>query len=291
MEAIMEYNEDFVSHAYLIKHQSVYSSLKTAEKKAAEYCLNNPGRVVNAAISDIASEAGCSEATLVRFARRMGYSGFPELRMMIMNRSVDRIYPYEVVAKQDTISSIVEKVFQASIQALIDTRMMLVTKEIQRTVDSLSRAGNIVFCGAGDANLVAMSGFQKFARLGFQAEFALDFDTQLLHASQLKKGDVLFCISHSGRTKSLLTLQKIARKNEATIVSITNFPSSPVAKASDIVLLTATYTQNAMGEGMTKRVAELCILEAIYVAVYADEEKKKQRTLQRADQALLLNKA
>jgi len=287
----MEYHEDLVSHAYLVKHQSVYSSLKTAEKKAAEYCLKNPGRVVSAAISDIASGADCSEATLVRFARRMGYSGFPELRMMIMNRSADRIFPYEVIARHDTISSIVEKVFQASIQALIDTRMMLAAEEVQKAVDALSHSGKIMFCGAGDANLVAMSGFQKFARLGFHAEFTLDFDTQLLHVSQLKKGDVLFCISHSGRTKNLLTIQKIAKGNEATIISMTNFPSSPIAKASDIILLTATFTQNLIGEVMTKRVAELCILEAIYVAVFAGVDEEKQRTLRQTDQALLLNKA
>ena len=60
--------------------QAVYTSLKRAERKGADFLLRRPDRVGALLIGDFASEAGCSEPTVVRLAKRLGYEGYPDLR-------------------------------------------------------------------------------------------------------------------------------------------------------------------------------------------------------------------
>ena len=53
----------------------------------------------------------------------------------------------------------------------------------------------------------------------------------------------------------------------ATTIAVTNFPLSPVAEVADHVLLTAAFAESGVGELMAHRVAQLCVLEALWVGV------------------------
>lgn len=48
-----EYSEN-ISHSCLIKFQSVYDDLKSAERKAADFCLSMPEYVNTATIGEVA---------------------------------------------------------------------------------------------------------------------------------------------------------------------------------------------------------------------------------------------
>ena len=81
-----------ISHACLIKFHFIYDNLKSAERKAADFCLSNPSDVATLTISEVAERSGCSEATLVRLARRLGYTGYPELRASIRAKEYEDIF-------------------------------------------------------------------------------------------------------------------------------------------------------------------------------------------------------
>ena len=162
--------------------------------------------------------------------------------------------------------------------------------EYKKAVDAILNAGKIIFCGVGDAASVAQSGFQKFIRIGVNAQVSSDQDIQLINASHLSKGDILLAISHSGKTKSIIELVKYAKITGATIICITNYPLSSLAKISDIVLLTAVFIEQIKGEVMSKRVAELCILESLFVNVLIKQSDRFLGDLTRSNTALKINK-
>jgi len=68
-----------IPHNCALKLQAVYGKLKTAEKKAADFILQNPDAIFGLSIVEFAERAGCSEATIVRLSKRIGYEGYPEL--------------------------------------------------------------------------------------------------------------------------------------------------------------------------------------------------------------------
>ncbi|MEW6695773.1 MAG: MurR/RpiR family transcriptional regulator [Bacillota bacterium] len=254
-----------IPHSCLVRLQATYDSLKSAEKKAADLLLEHPDFFAGASIVEAAREAGCSEATLVRLARRLGYGGYPELKAHLIEGKKGSPMLYSDITDEDDYNTILIKVFQASIQALKDTMNLLDREEYKRAVDCLCHAGKIVILGVGDAAAVARSGYQKFIRAGLNVQMSADLDQQLITVSHLSKEDVVIAVSHSGRTKSLLDVVKQAKATGATVIAITNYPVSPLTKNSDIVLLTAAFAQHMIGEIMSKRITELCLLESLFI--------------------------
>ncbi len=286
-----ERSMELIPHSCLVKLQAIYDSLKTAEKKAADLLLEKPEFFSAATIVEAAEAAGCSEATLVRLARKLGYGGYPELKAHLTRKKDENpTVLYAGITDDDDYDSVTEKVFQASIQALKDTLNIIHKTEYKKAVEAIAGAGRIVLCGVGDAANVAFSGFQKFIRVGAVVHASADPDIQLIAASHLSRGDVILAISHSGKTKSVVDVVKYSKVTGATVICITNYPVSPLAKNSDIVLLTAAFTEHVKGEVMSKRVAELCLLESLFVNVLLKKKDQFIDGLQRSNNALEVNK-
>ena len=85
-------------------------------------------------------------------------------------------------------------------------------------------------------------------------------------------------------------MAKYAKFRGATILVITNYPLSPIAKMADIVLLTATFIPNMFGEIMTKRIPELCLLETLYVNTVMRSGREACDSLSNATKAISINK-
>jgi len=282
---------EVIPHSCLVKLQAIYDTLKSAEKKAADLLLQEPKFFSESSIVEAAEAAGCSEATIVRLSKKLGYSGYPELKAHLVQGNGDRpMELYAGITEEDTYESVVHKVFQASIQALTDTMNIIDKGEYQRAVEAIVNSRKMVLCGVGDAANVALSGYQKFIRAGMNVQASHDPDVQLIAASHLTKGDVIIAISYSGRTKSIVDLVKYSKVTGATTICITNYPLSPLAKNSDIILLTAAFTEPLKGEVVSKRVTELCLMESLFINVLLKKKEQFTKGLNKSSNALEMNK-
>jgi DNA-binding MurR/RpiR family transcriptional regulator len=225
-------------------------------------------------------------------AKKLGYSGFPTLKedFYSWSREQEGEYGYRGVTSHDGVGEVVEKIFAATVDAINDTLKVLDEYEYQRTLEAILASNKILFCGVGDGALVAIEAYQRFVRIGMHCEASEDPDMQLIMSSHLKKGDLLFAISHSGKSKSVVNAVKEAKKSEATVVAVTNYPFSPLAKRADIILLTAAFSQHVTGEVISKRVAELCIIESLYVNYMILKGESVLKQLTRANEAVQVNK-
>ena len=52
-----------------------YNQIFMAERKVADFVLENPERAVNANVSELANLSGVSDATVIRFCKRIGFQG------------------------------------------------------------------------------------------------------------------------------------------------------------------------------------------------------------------------
>ena len=57
------------------KIRSAYVTLPSAERKVADFILDNPDRAMRMVINEIAEAAGVSVPSVTRLARRLGYKG------------------------------------------------------------------------------------------------------------------------------------------------------------------------------------------------------------------------
>ncbi len=279
-----------VSHGCLIKFQFIYRNLKSAERRAADFCLQHPEDIAKLTISEVAQKVGCSEATLVRLARHLGYNGYPDLRADILRGEHEDVSHYVVDSSSDEIEAVAENLFNLCILYLQDSIHATDKDALKAAAHLLHEAKRLVFAATGDAHFVAASGAQKFTRLGYIATASTDFDSQLLALSQMSSDDVLVCISHSGRTRTVCDLAKIAHDRGIKVISITNFPVSQLAKSSDIILLTASFAYDMMDEVIAKRVPALCLLDSLYIYLLMKVKQKNPAQLENTNAFLRMNK-
>jgi DNA-binding MurR/RpiR family transcriptional regulator len=283
-----------IPHRCMLQIQAVYENLKSAERRATDFLLDHYAEVGDKTIIEFASGAGCSEATIVRLSKRLGYDGYPDLKADFAKTDgepgTSSYIEYRDIKRGDSPFQVVKKVFNASVAAILDTLNVLDETSYLQALEALRRAETIMFCGTGDGGLVALEAHQRFLRLGRHSVASIDYDIQLIMASHLKKGDMLFAISHTGRTKNILHTVKTAAKAGATVVAITNYPVSPLTKNADIVLLTAVFSTSPIGEVISKRVTELCIIESLYTNYLIHEGKSAVGKLRASDRAVSINK-
>ena len=103
-------NSSKIPHKCLLNIKAVYNILQSAEKKAVDFMLSNPGEIADSTIVDIASKAKCSEATIVRLSKRLGYEGFPELKGDFANITKEHYFEYEEINKMDDAITVVKSI-------------------------------------------------------------------------------------------------------------------------------------------------------------------------------------
>jgi RpiR family transcriptional regulator, carbohydrate utilization regulator len=253
-----------VPHRCLTRLRGIYHSLKTAERKAADFILSSPDAIPEAGVVEFSAKAGCSQATVVRLAQRLGYEGYPELRQDFASAEIE--VPYRNIVTQDEPETVLRKVFANSVQALQDTLAAIDPAQYKKAVESLVAAKGLAFFGLGNAAVVAREAYHKFLRIGVACHTAEDPDLQLIILrNHLTRGDVMVAISYSGESKPILSAVRVAQARGIRVLAITNFPRSSIAKSADIMLLTAVFQEHVNGEIGSQRLAQLAVLESLYV--------------------------
>jgi DNA-binding MurR/RpiR family transcriptional regulator len=236
------------------------------------------------ALSQIATDAGVSEALVVKIAKKLGFSGFRDFRTAVAEyiRS-PTAEMHEELSADDSSEAILQKVFRTSIQALEETLAIVDVQAFDRAADIVKAARNRDFYGVGGSAQIARDVSHKFLRIGIRSTVQDDAHMMLMSAALLGPEDVAIGFSHSGRTTAVIDAIQLARRNGARTIVVTNYNSSPLAGIADIVLCSTAQGSPLMGENAAARIAQLNILDALFVAVaqrdYGAAEANLERTM------------
>ncbi len=147
-------------------------------------------------------------------------------------------------------------------------------------VEAIGAAGRIDIYGAGASGFVASDFQQKLHRIGRIAFYWPDVHSALTSAALLGKGDVAIGISHTGTTSDVIEVLEQARARGATTVALTNFPRSPIADVVHHVLTTAARETTYRSGAMASRLAQLTVVDVLFVGVAARNRTKARRALE-----------
>lgn len=278
-----------LSRSFLIRVESIYSELKSAEKRALDTIIKEPDLLANSTIAQVAEVAQCSEATFIRLSRKLGFKGFPGMKVGAYSGDIAES-SYPSIDLRNTTNEIMKEFFSIAKSSLDDTLVLNTAEQIDKCTNLIINANLIQFIGAGDAYMVANAGFLKFYRAGYGAMCSPEYDVQLIETSKLNVNDVIIAISHSGLTKSICELIKNGKKKGANIIGITSKPLSRLAKLSDIVLLTPAFTQDTYNEILAQRIPASAIIEVLYILTKVRSAYRPQESIQQANYLLSKNK-
>lgn len=267
----------------------LYNEMGKAEKQIADWILENPGKIMSLSIVELAEQCGCSEATIVRFSKRLGLSGYQELKISLASESGSSTINTKINA-YDSAFEMYEKVCNDIYCSLELTKKSLDKEKIALAAKKLCEAKKIVVFGLGNSAAIATDASHKFVRAGLYAYAYTDNHMQVIAASHLGKNDVAIGISHSGSSKDIVEALAIAKEHGATTIAFTNSGKSPILKQSDIVLATASEETKYNILALNSRIAQLAIIDALYFYIVYNRSADSLESIQQTELSLLNKK-
>lgn len=265
------------------KIRMLLPELTPSEARVAELLLRSSSEDP-LPLKQVAADGQVSESMVVKTAKRLGFGGFRQLRAaLIAYKQLPNVDLHEDLGEHDSAEVIVHKVFRTAIQALEETLAILDMEGFRRAADLLHGARHREFYGLGGSAQIARDVSHKFLRIGIRAPVFDDTHMMAMSASLLSAGDVVTAFSHSGRTTGVLEAVQIARNTGAKVIALTNYETSPLAELSDVVLCSTALGSPLTSENAAARIAQLNIMDAIFMAVaqksYASAEENLMRTM------------
>lgn len=253
------------------------SSLSHTEQRIIEWMMIKGNLTPMTGIKEVASKLSVSEPLLVKVAKKLGYSGFREIRKALL--SYFEALPFDKeqeLSEKDNIDNIIEKVFNNSVQALKEAQSIVDANIISQAAEWIFHASRIVILGVGGSAIVGQDFEHKLLRIGILSHTYSDNHLMAMVASQLKENDVVIAISQSGNTVEICNAIMVAKKHKARIICITNNHQSEIAQLSDLSIFSPAKNGPLLGQNAAARIIQLTLLDTLFIAiVFLDNAKSK----------------
>lgn len=266
-------------------------SLTNAERKIADFVLENYEKVLSSNITELAEYTTVSEATIVRFCRSLGYKGYQDFKIKAALDVLPKERHYNpALSKDDTPRTICEKIFSTEISVLSRTLAGLDMGVIESAVQYIFGAKRVFFFGSGGSLLVGKDALHKLMKIGIQAYVYEDRDMQMMSSSLITDQDVAIGISHSGSNYGVIKCLEQAKDNGAKTIALVGHGKTPISKMADLSISISTEQTIFQSEVASTRIAQLAILDAITAILAFKNYDYSYRAIQGTRRATSENK-
>lgn len=140
-----------VNSSSIGKIQAASKGLSPKLRAIADHIVKEPKDVVHLSIIQLAEKTKSSEATIFRLCKRLGFSGYQDLKIALAQEIVQEPvqHIHEEMSPDDDIEVIIRKVFRTNISGLTDTFQLLDPADVEKAVEMIHRADRIEFYGNG----------------------------------------------------------------------------------------------------------------------------------------------
>lgn len=234
------------------------ATLGPSEQLVARAILMQPRAVVDMSAAELANLSGTSPATVIRGCQRLGFRGFQHLRLELARvPSGDGPVP----------STPFEEAFTAAADALTATRANIDDQAFGNAVTAIVRAGRVLMLGNGFSSPPIQDAALRFVTAGRSVEAPVDVLAQQFSARLLGSEDVCLAVSYSGANAHTLRACTAAHDRSATVIVVTSYAHSPLARLADHVLWAGAGLRENDADSFASRVSQSTILYALQRAI------------------------
>lgn len=227
----------------LEKISELLPNLSPTNKKIAKYIIKNYSEIGFLSVEELSENSQVSKASIVRFARAIGFSGFDDFKKSIQAEMKKKLSPYDKIVMTDLDTHPWEQQFHKlavnEIENLKRTLDKIEAKELIEWINEIIKAKSIFVSGFGATRSVA--NFLEYALNSFLDKpisvitgSISDFSPTLKH---IKEGDMLILMTFPPYSKEIEFVAKYSKEHGAGLFLITNSAECPVYNAADSVLL------------------------------------------------------
>lgn len=265
---------------------------KDTEKKLAKVLLESPDTVPGLNAVQLGEMAGVSGATVVRFARNLGYKGYPDLKLAFLSESKseksDRLYGE--LSKDDSTEDMIAKSGLMFSENILHSVALLKPELIDRLAERMILAERVVLFGIGSSSIVASDIFHKLLRVDKNVLFSPDLHSQLSYSNRLTPRDVALFVSARGETSEINTALKQAKSRVCPTIALTRSGHNEMTKMADEVLPYFYNEQHSQLGVITSQILQMVVFDILFFKFSALLGDSATMALAQGQAMLLRNK-
>ncbi|WP_457337690.1 glucokinase [Rhizobacter sp. P5_C2] len=255
------------SHPLLERVRASVTTLSPAERRVANFVLDNPRTALNDPIALIAQGAEVSQPTVIRFCRSLGFQGLADFKLKLGSGLTGTLPVQRTqVRRQDGTADLCAKVLDNTISAIVQFREALNVDAVDRAISLLREARRVEFYAMGNSAIVALDAQHKLFRFRISSVAHTDPSMHSMAAELLGPSDVAVFISSSGQPPELSRAAGLALDRGAKVIAITA-SQSPLARKSTVCIPVEHSEDASTFVSMISRILHLLVVDMMSVGV------------------------
>ncbi|MFC4425181.1 MurR/RpiR family transcriptional regulator [Deinococcus navajonensis] len=232
-------------------------------QRLAEHVMQHADTVVHQTITELATSAGVSEATITRLCHKLKFAGFHAFKIALASDVASRPSRGPDDGPLDHTTHLVRQ----TCRALEDTAQLASPAVLASVAQAIARAPRVDLTGQGNSGLVAQYFAHRLMRIGITAVAYTDPHLAAVSVSTLPRGGVVVGISSSGSTIDTVQHLRLAQAHGHQTVALTHRASSPIARHASAVLFTSAQEDPLTDAVLSTLSSQTLMLELLYSAV------------------------
>lgn len=246
--------------ALIARVRSQGASMTPALGRVAERVLGTPDAVLYQSITELAEEAGASEASVMRFCRELGFTGFQDFKLALARELATEVHAGRRESEADPVKDLVD----TAVMALRETEQLLDRAAIEAVAERILSASQVEIFGVAASGVTAEYLHYKLTRVGVRSRALSDAHLASMVADTSDPSAMHVIVSSSGSTVDAVRVAKLAQAAGAFVVGITNRSKSPLIASCDLALVASWPETPLTGGAFPSKISQLLIVDALF---------------------------
>lgn len=259
----------------LIQKISNTKDFSHTEREIADYILNHSDDIIHMTIEDLVRETYTSNASIIRFCKKIGMQGYREFKITFIqelekrrndNTYVDYNYPFH---QDDSTNDILNHIAKLTNSTIDICYKNINAKKIHKIAEIISNSQNVYSYAIGDSLIRAMSFQNKLLKIGKHLINTSALRDETAYTTHTTNKDCAIFITYSASSSSQLHDAQILKKHGTKIIIITSNEESALTRLADYSLIIPNL-ENKFDSIATfySQIAFEYVLNVIYSIIY-----------------------
>jgi len=262
-----------------------YKHLTKSEKRIANYLRKNQEESAFLSAGEIADRLGLSEATLVRFARTLGFSSYPAMRTVLQDAFRRRVtHSARLRSRLDDLreaGDIFDRLVVSEIDYLTQSLETIDRQSLNRAVEMIRSRKRIFVFGVGPSVSLVNLMEIRLGRFGWQVIPLTTAGREMLEPLVLMNDqDLLFVICFFDISGALQLILDYANEIKCPVIMLTDTLGSIIGDKGDVVL---SAKRGPVSE-FHSLVVPMTIINTLLLAVAQEDQGYVMTNLDKLDQ-------
>ncbi len=270
--------------AFSQRIHSRLDQLTKSERKIADYLQHNFEEAAFFSAADLAERLNLSEATVVRFAQSIGFSGFPELRQCLQELFKEKVtHAYRLRKKLAELSPeahILEQVMAMEMEYLTDALRTASRKAFDEAVRVVCEARRLFVYGLSGSATLAELLEHRLRRFGMEVvpltQSGREVCEKLL---MLTDEDAFLAILFFNLSEVMVSTLEYAKHCGCQVILLTDTLGPDLRDKVDVLL----EARRGPVMAFHSLIVPMAIIQALIIAVAMADQEKALATLDRLD--------